>query len=87
MLWQGKEIGLCISGEDCDRSIIRKITVHCLQHKKRKALFSAPYVIPLETLFSEKIISDDILSKDDKESVKDLIRSLTTMLESASILN
>ena len=87
LLWQGKEIGLCISGEDCDRSIIRKITVHCLQHKKRKALFSAPYVIPLETLFSEKIISDDILSKDDKESVKDLIRSLTTMLESASILN
>ena len=87
LLWQGKGIGLCIAGQDCDRMQDGKITVHCLQYEKQMASFSANYLIPLECIFSEQIITDIGLNKTEKDDIKNLIGSLTGRLETSELIN
>ena len=87
LLWQGKEIGLCIAGQDCDRMNNGNIIVHCLQYEKQKASFSAPYIIPLECIFAEDLISEIGLNKTEKDDIKNLIGSLTGRLETSELIN
>ena len=87
LLWQGKGIGLCIAGQDCDRMKDGKITVHCLQYEKQDASFAAPYIIPLECIFTENLITETGLNKTEKDDIKNLIGSLTGRLESSELIN
>ena len=78
LLWQGKAIGYCIAGQDCDRNKINEnIIVHCLQYERQKANFRAPYIIPLECILSEKIIKDVVANKSDRNDIINLIKGLT----------
>jgi len=82
LLWQGKAIGYCIAGQDCDRNKINEnIIVHCLQYERQKAIFRAPYIIPLECIISEKIIKDIEVNESDRNDIINLIKGLTEGLE------
>ena len=59
LLWQGNDIGLCVAGEDCDRTSGNKKIVHCLQHAKLKRNFLASYIIPIESLITENLIDQE----------------------------
>ena len=76
LLWQGNDIGLCVAGEDCDRTSGNKKIVHCLQHAKLKRKFLASYIIPIESLITENIIEKDIFAEDEKNNIISLLDNL-----------
>jgi len=56
LLWQGSDLGFCISKESFIRSDDKKVTIYNLQQIEEKQ-FSAPYVIPLQALLKESFIN------------------------------
>ncbi len=80
LLWQGKEIGLCVSGDNCNRAINEKTTVHCLQSDKLNQAFSSPYIIPLEGLIADGIINFDNFTENEKNILDSFFNSLTEQL-------
>ena len=81
LLWQGGDIGLCIAGQDCNRVAGGKIIVHCLQHAKLKRAFSSSYIIPIESIITENLITQDILTESEKNTIISLLERLTENLK------
>jgi hypothetical protein len=84
LLWQGA-LGFCIANSDCNRAPKENCDVLLLQRGDTTKRFAGSFLIPVAGLLEEKVVEDEILSRNARSELATMVRELRSVLHQPAI--